>query len=138
MPFDTANAVQRWFRAVEAGADVHAKADYALQLASLDGRAESVKVLLKAGADVHVWNDSALRDASQNGHTDTVKLLKAAAAEATAASKVQEAFKNIGVELTQKQAVEVLKLVADIAAKNGPGSPARPAATAKPPAPPAP
>ena len=119
------------------GADVHAGSGYALVGASEHGHTETVKALLEAGANVHAQYDRALRYASQNGHTETVKMLEAAAAKATAASKVQEAFKQIGIELTQKQAVEVFELVAGrIEGRDfGAGSPSRPSAGAKPPAP---
>lgn len=121
---------------LKAGADVHALGDWALGLASQEGQTETVKVLIEAGADVHACNDYALRAARAGGHTETVKLLEAAAAEADAASKMRESFKQIGIELMQKQAVKVTELFASLAA-NG-GSPGRPTAGAKPLAPPAP
>jgi len=67
--------------ALAAGADVHARNDYALRWASKNGHVEVVKVLLAVGADVHARNDYALRWASQNGHVEMVKVLLVAGAD---------------------------------------------------------
>jgi len=67
--------------AIAAGADVHARDDYALRLASNYGHVEVVQLLLDAGADVHAENDLALRWASGNGHAEVVKLLLGARAD---------------------------------------------------------
>ena len=65
---------------VKAGADVHAKDDYALRWASSRGHAAVVECLLKTGAHVHANYDIALRLASANGHAAVVEcLLKAGA-----------------------------------------------------------
>jgi len=61
---------------LDAGADVHADDDAALQWACYEGHTEIVKILLDAGADVHAENDFALQTASYNGHTEIVKILK--------------------------------------------------------------
>ena len=61
---------------LDAGANVHAENDYALQWASDNGHEKVVKLLLDAGADVHAEDDLALRWASHNGHEKVVKLLK--------------------------------------------------------------
>ncbi len=58
-----------------AGADVHAKDDYALHYAAYHGHAETVQVLLASGADVHAQNDWSLWWATLNGHTETVQVL---------------------------------------------------------------
>ena len=62
--------------------------DYAgntpLQIASLEGNAEIVKVLLEAGCDLACMNidkDTPLIDAVENGHLDVVKLLLKAGAD---------------------------------------------------------
>jgi hypothetical protein len=63
-----------------AGADVHAKHDWALCGAADLGHTETVKVLLAGGGEVHALTDNALRWAAQNGHTETVKVLLTAGA----------------------------------------------------------
>jgi len=108
---------------LEAGANVHAQGDVALRWASGRGHTAVVKLLLEAGADVHAGNDEALRFASAEGHTEIVKILEAAIASA-AATETQKIFKEMGVELTQQQAVKVSVFLA-----------ARPAGAAKPQAP---
>ena len=55
-----------------AGANVHAKDDWALRLA---GHTETVKVLLAAGADVHAKDDFALIFTTIHGHTETARAL---------------------------------------------------------------
>ena len=81
--------------AIQAGADVHAKNDYALRYASMYGNLPVVKVLVKAGADVHAADDDALRSASAShadndyalrrasmyGHLSIVKVLVKAGAD---------------------------------------------------------
>jgi ankyrin repeat protein len=57
------------------GADVHARWNFALRLASENGHVEVVKLLLSAGANIHAQEDAALLVARKNGHTETVKLL---------------------------------------------------------------
>jgi hypothetical protein len=71
-----------------------------------------VKLLLGAGANVHAWNDDALRWASVRGHPTTVKLLEAAVASAAAVSGTRESFREMGVELTQEQALKVSAFLA--------------------------
>ena len=61
---------------VEAGADIHAKDDRALRLASNYGHLEVVKYLVGCGANIHAWDDGALRGASRNGHLEVVEYLK--------------------------------------------------------------
>ncbi|MFN4228179.1 MAG: ankyrin repeat domain-containing protein, partial [Candidatus Ratteibacteria bacterium] len=60
---------------IKKGADIHAKNDYALRLASKNGHLETVKFLIENGANIHADNDYALRWASNNGHSEVVKLL---------------------------------------------------------------
>jgi len=74
------------------GADVHAYDDEALQYASEYGHVEVVKVLLDAGANVHANDDSALRWASENGHLEVIKLLKQHGARK---KKVNESIKHL-------------------------------------------
>ena len=76
--------------AIAAGADVHARNDYALQNASYYGHAEMVKLLLNAGANVHARDDLALWWASNNGHAEVVKLLKR-----DVTKKVNESIKHL-------------------------------------------
>ena len=45
-------------------------------LAAQHGYTEIVKLLLNAGANVHADNNSALQDALKNGHIEVVDLLK--------------------------------------------------------------
>jgi hypothetical protein len=71
---------------LDAGADVHADDDYALRYASVEGHDKVVKLLLDAGADVHADDDQALRYASRNGHDKVVKLLLDAGANVHAKS----------------------------------------------------
>ena len=47
----------------------------ALRHAARRGASNAVRVLLEAGADVHAKEDWAVRWAAGNGHTDTVKVL---------------------------------------------------------------
>ena len=61
---------------IRAGANVHARDDYALRYASKYGHIEVVRELLRAGADVHACDDYALRWASYHGHIEVVQLLK--------------------------------------------------------------
>jgi len=61
---------------LNAGANVHAKDNYALRLASINGHERIVELLLNAGANVHAIDNYALRVASTNGHERVVELLK--------------------------------------------------------------
>jgi hypothetical protein len=123
---------------LDAGADVHAQDDYALRCGSRDGHTGTVKLLLDRGAAVHAWGDYALRGARVRGHSETVKVLETAMKAAAVVSGMQKLFKEIGVELTQEQAVKVSGLVAGLAAKGGVASPARPSGGAVEPQAPAP
>ena len=58
---------------VEQGADIHAKNDCALRLASYSGNIEIVKYLVEQGAEIHAKNNNALRWASENNHLNVVK-----------------------------------------------------------------
>jgi len=60
-------------RALERGADVHARDDAALRWASEKGHKDVVEVLLRAGADVR--DDEPLRWVALNGHKEVVELL---------------------------------------------------------------
>lgn len=64
-------------KAVEQGANIHAKDDEALRNAAFYGHLEMVKYLVEHGADVHAENGWALRRASYYGHipSEIVKLL---------------------------------------------------------------
>ena len=81
---------------------------------SKKGDAKNIKLLLEAGADVHAYNDLAPRWARENGHTDALKVLRAASKSAV--SDIRKSFREIGIELTQPQAVKVAELVASLAA----------------------
>jgi hypothetical protein len=61
---------------LNAGANVHARNDEALRMASYNGHTDVVKLLLDAGADVHANNDLALRYAIEKKRADVVKVLK--------------------------------------------------------------
>jgi ankyrin repeat protein len=61
---------------ISRGADFHARNEWALRIASGMGQLETVRELLKAGADVHVSGDEALRWARESGHGDVVELLQ--------------------------------------------------------------
>ena len=61
--------------ALEKGAYVHARNDYALQLTSAKSHKDAVELLLKNGANVHADDDLALQVASEKGHKDVVELL---------------------------------------------------------------
>ena len=50
--------------------------DAALQKASANGHADTVKVLLAAGAHVRAKEDWAVRWAAKNGHAETVAVLQ--------------------------------------------------------------
>jgi ankyrin repeat protein len=62
-------------QAIDDGADIHFRDDWALCLASEYGHFEIVKFLVGKGADVHVNNGYTLRSASENGHLEIVKFL---------------------------------------------------------------
>jgi hypothetical protein len=62
---------------LNAGADVHAGDEHALEVAALNGHTETAKMLLEAGADPRDESSpaAAWRLAAMNGHKDTVKTL---------------------------------------------------------------
>ncbi len=60
---------------VSLGADIRAKNDYAVRLASENGHLEVVKYLVSQGADIRAKYDYAVRLASQKGHIEVVKYL---------------------------------------------------------------
>ena len=66
---------------LKAGADIHAREDWALRMAAHNGHLEVVQELLKAGADVHARQDLALRCAAGNGHLAVVQELLEAGAD---------------------------------------------------------
>lgn len=66
--------------ALAAGADVHARGDWALELASERGHLPVVRCLLAAGADARANSDGPLRRAARNGHHLVVDSLIAAGA----------------------------------------------------------
>ncbi len=86
---------------LELGADVHKGDDYAVRLASEDGRVEVVRLLIAAGADVHRYGDYALRAASLNGHAEVVQMLLYAGANVHArdSSALRYAVENGHVEV---------------------------------------
>ena len=58
------------------GVNIHAKNEWAVQLASSKGYLEVVKYLVeKCGADIHADNEWAVRYASEYGHLNVVKYL---------------------------------------------------------------
>jgi ankyrin repeat protein len=95
---------------LNAGENVHANKDYALQWASDNGHTEVVKLLLDAGADVHTYDDYALRWASENGHTEVVKLLLDARADVHAADDAALQWASVNGH------TEVVKLLLDAGA----------------------
>jgi ankyrin repeat protein len=60
---------------LENGADIHAFKDFALQLASENGRLKVIKFLLENGADIHAYKDFSLQCAVSNGDLKTTKFL---------------------------------------------------------------
>src|SRR5581483_2343648 len=60
---------------VSIGADIHAKNNYAVRLASLRGHLSTVQYLASIGADIHASNDNAISWASSSGHLSTVQYL---------------------------------------------------------------
>lgn len=63
------------YRLLRLGADVHARSDYALRWACLNGHIRIVEILLAFGANIHAINDQSLCYACANGHVDVVELL---------------------------------------------------------------
>jgi hypothetical protein len=61
--------------ALQHGADIHAKNDEALRMASATGHLPVVQFLIEHGADVHANDDEALREASENGQLPVVQFL---------------------------------------------------------------
>lgn len=78
---------------LDAGADVHAQEDWALQWAAERGDEKIVKLLLSAGADVHAWDDGPLRAACWHDRPEVVKLLLAAGADVDAISEEDRGYK---------------------------------------------
>ncbi|WP_175888220.1 ankyrin repeat domain-containing protein [Burkholderia contaminans] len=62
-------------KAIENGADIHAKDDYALRWASGNGHLDCVKYLVEQGADIHALNDWTLGIATEEGHLEIVTYL---------------------------------------------------------------
>jgi Ankyrin repeats (3 copies) len=62
-------------RLILAGADVRAKGDEAIRVASLRGSVDIVELLLMAGANPHTYNDHPLRMATKCGYTEVVRSL---------------------------------------------------------------
>lgn len=82
--------------------------------ASQKGDTETVKGLLEAGADVHARQNYALQWASGNGHTETVKVLQEAmnSAPAKVISALQVAFKQcVGLALTKETAKVLIQAI---------------------------
>ncbi len=61
--------------ALEKGADIHHKDDWALRNASYNGRLDVIKYLISKRANINVNNDEPLRDAASKGYLDIVKYL---------------------------------------------------------------
>jgi ankyrin repeat protein len=78
---------------LEAGANVHALGDFALQQAADNGCLEIVQMLLEAGANVNADNSLALDWAAEEGHLAVVELLLQAGARVSAAA-LEAAQKN--------------------------------------------
>jgi ankyrin repeat protein len=62
-------------KAIELGADIHAKHDYALFTACDNNNINCIKILIDNGADIHVADDYILRWNCRVGNTDVVKML---------------------------------------------------------------
>ena len=92
--------------ALEKGADIHARNDYALRYASEDGHKDVAELLLKNGADVHADNDDALQGAAASGHKDIVELLLKNGADAHADNDF--AF-QLALNREQKNIIKLLK-----------------------------
>jgi hypothetical protein len=60
---------------LDEGADIHARDDGALYLASTYGHHEVVKLLLDRGANIHVMDNNTWYWASRNDHFEVMKLL---------------------------------------------------------------
>ena len=71
---------------VEQGADIHARDDYAVCWAAENGHLEVVQFLVEHGADIHADDDYAVRWAAEKGHLDWAEELKAMALEAALAA----------------------------------------------------
>lgn len=62
-------------KAIELGADIHAKHDYALFTACDNNNINCIKILIDNNADIHVADDYILRWNCRVGNTDVVKML---------------------------------------------------------------
>ena len=60
---------------IDLGADIHAKNNQAIIMASYCNRLDIVKLLIDLGADIHAQNNQAIVDASMRGHLSVVQLL---------------------------------------------------------------
>ena len=69
---------------IKNGADITANDNYAVQLASMNGWTETVKLLIDYGADITVDDNYRSTMASCFGHTETVQLLIDYGADITA------------------------------------------------------
>ncbi|KAJ7291254.1 ankyrin repeat-containing domain protein, partial [Mycena rebaudengoi] len=72
---------------LDKGADIHARNNGALRVASERGYIWVVQLLLSKGADVQAGNNGALRAASKRGYTEVVQLLLENGANANAANE---------------------------------------------------
>jgi hypothetical protein len=89
--------------ALEKGADIHAKSDYALRLAAENDNNDVVEFLLKNGANIHAGNDNALYWASNNGDIDLIELLLKNGANIHAPNVL-----SVAVEKDHKDVIELL------------------------------
>ena len=61
--------------AINNGADIHYRSDYAIMSASRHGHIDVIRYLVNQGANIHVWDDGPFRSASQYGYIDMVRYL---------------------------------------------------------------
>jgi len=77
-------------KALDEGADIHARDDRALVLATDNGHADTITLLLDRGADIHADGDGALVLAAEHTHAETVTLLLDRGADIHAALRTAE------------------------------------------------
>ena len=78
---------------LDAGADIHAREDYALRLASLGGHVEMVGMLIDRGADIRAQEDRCLSLAVVYGRRGVVEMLLGFGADAAVGIGMIEVLK---------------------------------------------